>query len=497
MSLCLLVVAVVAVLSIGHLRSVSVNGDRVHIGRSWTVTDCANARKLSLKPGNLLSVRGEVLRPGGGKPATFWVNGAVAGPATHVRRGDRVSISPASDAVEPVQDIVSYTDSPLLSLTAQILAGTSSAPFIRGIHRIERGVYSGEVVADETSFAGAQISRTAATIKRPKAIALTFDDGPNEVWTPRVLDTLKANNVRATFFVLGQAVRPVSNMFRRILAEGHEVGTHSWRHDAFTRFTDQQIISDLQRCLQVMRAEGATVRCFRPPYGAHNARVDADARSLGLHVILWDVDPDDWKRPGADAIFNRIMKGARDKVIVLMHDGPAHREQTLAALQRLIPALRKQGYEFLTVSELKGFAAPYTGVVHLTVGDTTYRLTPLPADTTVTVGTDPLTLTSPILRCGQDMLVPARQVAEALGASVEYQSATERLIIRGTGGNGLLRLDSTRAEVDGTAVNLAVPPALYANQAYVPLSLLKRLCTASCVYDEVRHTLTIRSLSGV
>jgi peptidoglycan/xylan/chitin deacetylase (PgdA/CDA1 family) len=358
-------------------------------------------------------------------------------------------------------------------------------------------VYSGQVVAEETSYAAAQINRVAATIERPKAVAFTFDDGPNDVWTPRFLDTLRANNARATFFVLGQAVRPMAHVFRRTIAEGHEVGTHSWRHDAFTRLSDAAIASDLKRCLQVMREEGATVRCFRPPYGAHNARVDADARALGLHVILWDVDPFDWKRPGADVIYDRVMKGVRDKAIILMHDGPAHREQTLAALQRLLPALRKQGYEFWTVSEIKGLTPPFTGVVHLTVGDTTYRLVPLPPDAKVIVGVEPLSLPSPVLRCGMELLVPARPVAEALGATVEYQPSTERLILRGTGGTALLRLDSTRAEVDGVAVRLAVPPALYGNQAYVPLSLLKRLCPASCTYDEATHILTIRNLSDL
>jgi peptidoglycan/xylan/chitin deacetylase (PgdA/CDA1 family) len=492
----LLALAAIALVSMGHLRSAFVNGSRVRIGRNWKVEDCARAQKLSLQPGNLLSVGGAVLRAGGGAPAAFWVNGTPAAPDTHVRRGDNVLITPAGDAVEPTEDIVTYTDAPQLSLTGQVLRGTSSSSFVRGIRRLERGLYSGEVVADETAFASAQINRTAATVKRPKAVAFTFDDGPNEVWTPRVLDTLRANDAKGTFFVLGQAVKPVSGMFRRIIAEGHEVGTHSWHHDSFTRLTDAAIASDLGRCLKVMREEGATVRCFRPPYGAHDSRVDAAAKRLGLHVILWDVDPFDWKRPGADVIYSRVMKSVRDKAIILMHDGPTRREQTLAALQQLLPALRKQGYEFLTVSELKGFAPLYTGVVHLTVGGTTYRLAPLPVDMKVTVDTAPLALSSPVLRCGTEMLVPARAFASALGAAVEYQTATEQLIIRGTGGNGLLRLDSTRCEVDGVAVNLAVPPALYANQAYVPLSLLKRLCTASCVYDEGRHVLTIRSLSG-
>lgn len=488
--------AFLAVTSLWYLRAVSVNGSRVRIGRAWTVADCARALKIPLTTGNLVSVRGRILRAGGGRDAVVWVNGAPAALNTRVRRDDHIVITPAGDAMEPVEDLIAYTDAPQLSLTGQLLVGTSSAGFIRGIHRVERGLYSGEVLADETSYASAQINRTAATIKRSKAVAFTFDDGPNEVWTPRFLDTLRANHAKGTFFVLGQAVKPVSGVFRRIIAEGHEVGTHSWRHDAFTKLTDAAITADLQRCLQVMREEGATVRCFRPPYGAHNARVDADARALGLHVILWDVDPFDWKRPGTDVICNRVLHAVRDKAIILMHDGPAHREQTLAALQRLLPALRTQGYEFLTVSEIKGISPLYTGVVHLTVGDKTYRLTPLPADTRVTVGTVPLSLPSPILRCGQELLVPARPVAEALGAAVEYDPSTERLIIRGTGGSGLLRLDSERADVDGLDVRLAVPPALYGNQAYVPLSLLKRLCTASCVYDEASHLLAIRSLSG-
>ncbi|HYU85291.1 MAG TPA: polysaccharide deacetylase family protein, partial [Kribbellaceae bacterium] len=150
-----------------------------------------------------------------------------------------------------------------------------------------------------------------------KVVYLTFDDGPDPRWTPQVLDLLQRYDARGTFFMLGDEVRANPGLVRRVRDAGHAIGNHSVDHKDLTKVSAARLRTEI--------AGGPASRCFRPPYGATNARVRAAIRAAGLRQVLWDVDPDDWQRPGARVIASRILTHVHNGDVVLMHDGGGNR----------------------------------------------------------------------------------------------------------------------------------------------------------------------------
>jgi len=181
-----------------------------------------------------------------------------------------------------------------------------------------------------------------------KVVALTFDDGPSE-YTDDFLAVLRDKDVRATFFQIGQEMPGREEVMRQILDAGSELADHTMNHVEFPGF--DQIAGAAS---QIESYTHFRPCLFRPPGGAFNADVLATAGSLGMRTINWDVDPRDWALPGADAIYSHIVSHTRNGSIVLMHDGGGPRDQTLAALPRIIDTLRARGYRFATVTELLG-----------------------------------------------------------------------------------------------------------------------------------------------
>ncbi len=203
---------------------------------------------------------------------------------------------------------------------------------------------------------------------RPKMIALTFDDGPDPDWTPPILDVLKSMNVPATFFVIGENALEHPTILRRMAADGHEIGNHTYTHPnlAFDSPTGTKIeLNATQRLIEAYT--GRSTHLFRAPYFGDAEPTTADeldpaliAQRQGYTVVGLHVDPGDWKRPGVDAIVKRTIDAAEDddpersENIVLLHDGGGDRSQTLAALPRIITELRARGYQFVPVSMLAG-----------------------------------------------------------------------------------------------------------------------------------------------
>ena len=184
-------------------------------------------------------------------------------------------------------------------------------------------------------------------------VALTFDDGPSD-YTGRFLDVLRAKDVPATFFEVGQEMPGREAVMRRILAEGDEIGDHTMNHVEYAGY-DQ-----IAGAASLIRRYTHFQPClFRPPGGAVDGGVIQTAGSLGMRTITWDVDPRDWALPGSGAIYSNVVANARDGSIVLMHDGGGPREETLAALPGVIDALRARGFGFATVSELLGYRLLY------------------------------------------------------------------------------------------------------------------------------------------
>ncbi|MDG4794913.1 polysaccharide deacetylase family protein [Micromonospora sp. WMMD1082] len=186
----------------------------------------------------------------------------------------------------------------------------------------------------------AGLVRTTGTGK----VALTFDDGPDPAWTPKVLDRLKAAKVTATFCVVGTQVRKHPELVRRIVREGHQLCNHSWNHDLdLGRRPVAEIRADLVRTTREIRraVPDAEVPFYRQPGGRWTAEVVKVAKQLDMRSLHWTVDPKDWAKPTAATIEKRVKRAARPGAVVLLHDGGGDRAATLAACPKLIAGLKR------------------------------------------------------------------------------------------------------------------------------------------------------------
>lgn len=179
------------------------------------------------------------------------------------------------------------------------------------------------------------------------AVYLTFDDGPNPVHTHQILDLLARYNAKATFFVLGSLVDTHPDIVQRIVAEGHTVGNHTYRHEALPRLTDEAAIETLASTnAALVRAIGRTSNCFRPPYGSLDERTYALVQRQGYNVSMWEVDSDDWRHNDSYTIAAGVLRDANLGNRVLFHDGPSNRAPTVAALESVLSVLSQRGVQF-------------------------------------------------------------------------------------------------------------------------------------------------------
>lgn len=184
-----------------------------------------------------------------------------------------------------------------------------------------------------------------------KVIAITFDDGPHGVNTPRLLDMLKKRKVKATFYVVGNMVKYNPQLLRRMIAEGHEIGNHTVTHGTLSKMSDSSLRKELQDAHEmIVKETGVAPRSMRPPGGAIlNDQKKLMLKEFGYPTIMWSVDPEDWKKPGASVVTSRLVNGARPGGILLVHDLHA---ATVDAMPSTLDQLLAQGYRFVTVTEL-------------------------------------------------------------------------------------------------------------------------------------------------
>ncbi|MGI5336353.1 polysaccharide deacetylase family protein [Streptomyces sp. CA-181903] len=206
----------------------------------------------------------------------------------------------------------------------------------------------------------------------PKTVALTFDDGPSPLYTPRVLAVLARYGVPATFFLIGRNVVKYPDVAREILDQGHELGNHSWSHPDLTRLTRDRVRDEIRRTQDVIGdTTGRTPRVFRAPYGFFAPASLAVCARLRLRPVSWSVDTVDWSNPGVEHIVRTVETEAVTGSIVLHHDGTlsegalpdregnADRTQTVDALGFYLPRLIDAGYRFTTVSGTGPSAASF------------------------------------------------------------------------------------------------------------------------------------------
>jgi len=257
----------------------------------------------------------------------------------------------------------------LFKLTAKSLTGSRAYPreeYRRQPYHRPRWAWSIGVISiligvlgwGYFSPAADVFGETYARVASPqKVIALTFDDGPNEPYTSQILDILDSYGVRTTFFVVGENVEYYPDVARRIVAEGHILGNHSYSHRAFTEF-DVPDYLELDRAQSVIyQICGVRPHLFRPPFGRKTPWELEYVKRKGLVVVTWSDSANDPNTPSSTTIQRRILQHAHPGAIILLHDGNglkhgSDRSQTVAALPEIIETLQSQGYTFVTVPEL-------------------------------------------------------------------------------------------------------------------------------------------------
>jgi peptidoglycan-N-acetylglucosamine deacetylase len=189
--------------------------------------------------------------------------------------------------------------------------------------------------------------------KQEKVIALTIDDGPWKPTTEQMLDILKENNVKATFFWVGKTVETYPQIARRVVAEGHAIGNHTWSH-RYQRFSPTAAKEEIERTAKIIdQTTGVKTLLFRPPGGYLNNGLAAYAKSQKYSVLMWsqtsaDTDP----RAKYQVFVKNVLRDAQPGGIVLMHDGGGDRSRTVKALPAIIQGLKQKGYRFVTIPEL-------------------------------------------------------------------------------------------------------------------------------------------------
>ena len=191
-----------------------------------------------------------------------------------------------------------------------------------------------------------------------KQLALTYDDGPNDPDTLRLIDLLALHNVKATFFVLGKFVGQKPQIVRALVSAGHVIGNHSWDHPRLIFASNAELRRQIERTQSaVYDACGVAPVLFRPPFGGRRPGTLSEVRRIGLEPIMWNVTCYDWKPTTADKVFAHAQRQIRGGDVILMHDGDqramgADRRHTVEATDRLIVRYRADGFEFVTVPNM-------------------------------------------------------------------------------------------------------------------------------------------------
>ncbi len=199
-------------------------------------------------------------------------------------------------------------------------------------------------------FQGTTI-REAKLDSQHKAIALTFDDGPWPTTTQQILEILKKNNIKATFFWVGRYLQTYPDIGKQVAAAGHVIGNHTWNHQ-YIKYNEEGAAREIDRTSSLIEElTGIQTSIFRPPGGILNNGLAAYAQKKNYTVVMWSADSLDW-RALTESLMDNVMRQAKSGGIVLMHDGGGNRARTVKALPDIIARLRKEGYIFVTVPEL-------------------------------------------------------------------------------------------------------------------------------------------------
>lgn len=360
-----------------------------------------------------------------------------------------------------------------------------------------------------------------------RQVALTFDAGSTAVSARGILDALAARRARSTFFLTGAWTDDFPALAAAISAEGHEVGNHTDTHPHMPQIPVATMRSELRTArTKIISTTGLDPQpLWRPPYGEYNGTVLQVAEEEGYPwTLMWDIDTLDWQQPPAATIVSRVLNNVRPGSIVLMHMGG---DNTAAAVDQMLPQLEQRGYQMVTVGEVLGLTragADFGGrVVYVQQGDWLSKIAgcfnttapilaaandiadpnrifpgqriyvPLVDEVTVRVDGTKLNLAVPARVVNGRTLAHVRPVAEALGATVTWDGATQRVTLVKGGTTILLTIGSTTATVNGEPRTLDVAPTLVDGRTQVPVRFVAENLGAAVSWDAESRTVLITS----
>jgi peptidoglycan-N-acetylglucosamine deacetylase len=234
-------------------------------------------------------------------------------------------------------------------------------PYVIAGASITAAVAAGyQSMAPTAQWCGSSFIGTPGT----RQIALTYDDGPNDPHTLRLLEVLNRHNVHATFFLIGRYAKRHPEIARKVLQSGNIIGNHTFTHPLLTFLSEAQIKHEISACQAALQdAIGQSPTLFRPPFGGRRPAVFRLARKLGLDPIMWNVTSYDWNAPPAAVIEKKIASQIRGGDVILLHDGGhkqigADRSQTIIATDHLLARYKAAGYVFVTIPQMMPATAP-------------------------------------------------------------------------------------------------------------------------------------------
>lgn len=182
-----------------------------------------------------------------------------------------------------------------------------------------------------------------------KVVSLTFDDGPSAANTKKILAILKKFNIQATFFVLGEKAKLHPEIIKTLAMHGHSLGNHSYSHLKMTNLSESSQKRELEKTAEILNQilPGYKINWFRPPYGSYNKITDKLAKNMGMDIVLWSIDPRDWKNPPTHILKARILNQLKPGAIIVLHD---IKSNTADALEEIIVGIKEAGYSFVPLS---------------------------------------------------------------------------------------------------------------------------------------------------
>ncbi len=332
---------------------VLVDGTLRTVASGSTLAQLSERRWLSSPAGDAIGVAGGVVAVGRGGPPRVQVDGSPGTPGTRLGWGSVVVSSRGADITEPAVSVLEALAPPIEDVGVGPDVSMRNLG-VAGLARITRGRFSRSVVSSTTVMPAEPLLRVHAPFPPgTPLVALTFDDGPWPGSTGRVLDILRAEGVRATFFVVGIRLRTAPDLGRREVREGHLVENHTFSHLALRGATPAAVHAQIVRgAATIVTYLGVQPRWFRAPGGGVTPVTRAEADALGERTIRWTVDPKDWSKPSAPSIVARVLGKVTPGAVVLLHDGGGDRSQTVEALPSIIAGLKAAGYRFVTLDDL-------------------------------------------------------------------------------------------------------------------------------------------------